>query len=181
VWTWSAAWVDRDQEDILDSGGRKGRSVVDMGEMVYQALRIAKRWRQTDHVIEYNGNPVKDIHQGLKAAMRRAGIDEKFFGAHAFRHSAATWIADTGIDLRKVQKLLGHESFDTTDQIYAGHSPGYLTGAVDVLDQIIQGGEPGALQLDTGDSPKSGRGEMVPGSMNRTQKGKPKSGGELSD
>jgi site-specific recombinase XerD len=77
--------------------------------------------------------------------MRRAGVDDKFFGAHAIRHSIATLIADTGVDLRRVQKLLGHEDFSTTDKIYAGHSRGYLAGAVSVVDRAFAS-EPGALE-----------------------------------
>lgn len=135
--------VDRDQEDILDSGGMKGRAVVDMGQTLYDALMTAKRWRTTDHVIEYNGRPVQDVHKALKAAMQRAGIDSRFFGAHAIRHSVATLIADAGVELRRIQRLLGHEDFGTTDKIYAAHSRGYLSEAVNVVDSFLNGHEPG--------------------------------------
>jgi integrase len=129
--------VDRDQDDILDSGGRKGRATVDMGDLAFHALTLAKRWRTTNPVIEFNGKPVKDVHKGLKAAMVRAGVDDRFFGAHAIRHSVATLIADTGVDMRRIQKMLGHEDFATTDKIYAGHSRGYLAGAVNVVDRAL--------------------------------------------
>lgn len=141
--------VDRDQDDILNSGGKKGRSTVDMGEMAFQALALALRWRTCRHVIEYNGRPVKDVHTGLKAAMKRAGVDGMFFGAHAIRHSVATLMADQGVDLRRIQKLLGHEDFSTTDKIYAGHSRGYLSDAVKVVDRAF-GAEPGGRQNDPG-------------------------------
>lgn len=134
--------IDRDQTDILDSGGMKGRSHVDMGETAFQALTLAKRWRTTNYVIEYNGKPVKDIHKALKAAMMRAKVDGKFFGAHAIRHSVATLLADSNVDLRRIQKLLGHEDFGTTDKIYASHSRGYLSGAVQVVDQHLMRREP---------------------------------------
>jgi integrase len=137
--------VDRDQEDILDSGGRKGRSMVPLAPKTVEALLIAKRWAQTDHVIEYNGKPVADVHKALKAAMLRAGIDGKFFGAHAIRHSVATWLADAGTELRQIQKLLGHEDFATTDRIYAGHSTKYLAGAVGLMDGML-GSEPEAAE-----------------------------------
>jgi integrase len=127
--------INRDDEDILDSGGRKGRSVVDMGEVAYRELMKARRWATTDHVIEYNGKPVGDVHQALKRAFVRAGIDEKFFGAHAIRHSVATLIADQGTDLRYIQKLLGHEDISTTDRVYAGHSRGYLSAAVQSMER----------------------------------------------
>jgi len=134
--------IDNDQDDILDSGGKKGRAVVDMGQIAFEALSIAKRWRQTSHVIEYNGKPVKDVHGALKRAMRRAGIDGKFFGAHAIRHSIATLIADSGVDMRRIQRLLGHENFETTDRVYAGHSRGYLSDVAQYVDDALTKPEP---------------------------------------
>ena len=135
--------LDRDQDDILDSGGRKGRAMVDMGETAWKAFTIAKRWATTNFVIEYNGRPVKDVHQALKRAMHRAGVDGKFFGAHAIRHSIATLLADSDVDLRRIQKLLGHEDIGTTDRIYASHSRGYLSDAVKVVDKHLSQLEPG--------------------------------------
>lgn len=136
--------VDNDNDDILDSGGMKGRAVVDMSQIAHEALTVAKRWRQTGYVIEYNGKSVKDVHGALKRAMHRAGINGKFFGAHAIRHSVATLIADTGVDMRRIQRLLGHEDFSTTDKIYAGHSRGYLADAVRVVDGAFTKSEPEA-------------------------------------
>lgn len=129
--------VDREQDDILDSGGRKGRSIVEIGVMARRELDKARLGAQTQFVIEYNGSPVLDIHKGLKAAMVRAGVTGKFFGSHALRHSAATWIAGSGVEIRKVQKLLGHEDASTTDRIYAGYQAGYLTSAVNVVDGVL--------------------------------------------
>ena len=74
--------------------------------------------------------------------MQRAGIDSRFFGAHAIRHSVATLIADAGVELRRIQRLLGHEDFGTTDKIYAAHSRGYLSEAVNVVDSFLNGHEP---------------------------------------
>lgn len=148
--------IDRDDDDILDKGGMKGRSIIDMGELAFQALTVAKRWRTTNYVIEYQGKPVKDVHKALKAAMVRAGITERFFGSHAIRHSIATLLADNNVDMRRIQKLLGHEDIGTTDRIYASHSRGYLAEAVKVVDGYISQREPegeaeGAEILDGGD------------------------------
>lgn len=157
--------VDRDDDCILDAGGRKGRSKVDMAETAFHALRIAKQWAMSDHVIEYQGKPVKDVHQALKRAMVRAGIDGKFYGAHAIRHSIATLVADKGIDLRQIQKLLGHEDFGTTDRIYAGHSPGYLRASVEAIEQGMAEPERNSDMIDI--TEKSSQAGRFGGSLNR--------------
>jgi integrase len=41
---------------------------------------------------------------------------------HVMRHTAATWLVQAGVDLYRVQALLGHEDFRTT-QRYAHHAP----------------------------------------------------------
>jgi integrase len=142
--------LDRDQDDILDSGGMKGRSIVPIGRRLYRELEVARNWRTTDYVIEHNGKPVLDVKTALNAAMKRAGIEGKFYGAHAIRHSVATIIADRGGELRQIQKLLGHEDFGTTDKIYASHTSGYLSSAVDIVDGFLGGSEPGQKTPDDG-------------------------------
>jgi integrase len=129
--------IDRDQEDILDSSGKKARAKVDMNEILYLALVEQKRHARTPFVIEYNGKPIKSVRRALYRAFNKAGIKGQFLGAHALRHAGATWLADAGTDMRVIQRLTGHEDIRTTEIIYADHSRGYLKGAVDFLDELI--------------------------------------------
>ncbi|HXX76712.1 MAG TPA: tyrosine-type recombinase/integrase, partial [Nitrospiraceae bacterium] len=64
-------------------------------------------------------------------AKGRASLKE--FRFHDLRHTFATRLAQRGVDLYKIQRLLGHKTGVMT-QRYAHHSPESLRDGVNVLD-----------------------------------------------
>ena len=57
------------------------------------------------------------------------------FHFHDLRHTFATILLQSGLDLYKVQQLLGHKS-STMTQRYAHHYPESLRSGVEVLDRV---------------------------------------------
>ncbi len=69
-------------------------------------------------VFSVNGRKMspRGIQHAIKVCAERAGI-EKDVHVHTLRHSFATHLLENGVDIRKIQKLLGHSNLQTT-QIY---------------------------------------------------------------
>jgi len=68
----------------------------------------------------------------LKMYLTLSGLKKKGYTAHSFRHSFATHLVEAGVDLFKVQKLLGHASLDTT-KIYINFNSSQMAKAVNRL------------------------------------------------
>lgn len=77
------------------------------------------------------------VQKAVKQAARAAGIS-KPVGPHTFRHSFATHLLKNGVDIRKIQELLGHRDLKTT-MVYT-HVANVGAGIVSPAD---------LLQLDT--------------------------------
>jgi integrase/recombinase XerD len=56
----------------------------------------------------------ESVYRVFKTALHNAGI-KKDVGVHSLRHSYATHLHETGLDIRYIQELLGHKSSRTTE------------------------------------------------------------------
>ena len=74
---------------------------------------------------------VRSLRAAYDEALAKAEITDFHF--HDLRHTFATRLVQNGVDLYKVQKLLGHKNIAMT-QRYAHHYPESLRSSVEVLD-----------------------------------------------
>ena len=74
----------------------------------------------------------RNLTRAFYSALEKAEITN--FRFHDLRHTFATRLAQAGVDLYKVQRLLGHKS-PTMTQRYAHHSPESLREGVLILER----------------------------------------------
>lgn len=88
------------RQELLQLVGSRGKCNVEDGALF----------------LNRNGAPMKP--QSIRARLRRYAVSlglERRVTPHMLRHTAATLLIETGVDIRFVQRLLGHSSIATTE------------------------------------------------------------------
>ena len=125
----------------IDQGkGRKDRYVM-LSEELLPTLRAY--WRGSKpRVFLFPGRDenkplcVSSAQKAFGQAKDRAGI-KKRVSFHTLRHSSATHMLEDGINIRKIQALLGHRSLQTTER-YTHVAENYLHQMRSPLDRLRQ-------------------------------------------
>jgi site-specific recombinase XerD len=71
-----------------------------------------------------------------KKVAREAGLTSRAF-IHKFRHSYASHLLQSGVQLESIKELLGHSSITETE-IYAHNAPDHLHSHVDKINNLIE-------------------------------------------
>jgi integrase len=121
-------WADID----LDAGvvtfrrettkSRRTRSVP-MSADLRLGLAGLRRGRPDQHVFVWNEAPLRSVRTAFAHACRQAHIEGVTF--HTLRHTFSSWATMAGLDLRRLQKYLGHSTIALTER-YSHLSPEYL-------------------------------------------------------
>ena len=94
-------------------------------------LAHLRRWKAKgivrNHVVEWNGEPIKSVKTAFKSAVALAGLDGKVT-PHTLRHTAATWLMQAGVDKWEAAGFLGM-TVDLLDRVYGHHHPLHLQKA----------------------------------------------------
>ncbi|MBU2541336.1 MAG: tyrosine-type recombinase/integrase [Candidatus Omnitrophica bacterium] len=106
---------------------------IPMNEKVKTALIRTKKHSESPYVFcNDKGEPYGNVRKSFFTAMRKAGIIN--FRFHDLRHSFASHLVMSGVDLNTVRELLGHKSLKMTLR-YSHLSPDHKKRAVDVLSK----------------------------------------------
>jgi integrase len=101
---------------------RKTRTVP-MSPALHVALSALRRGRPDQLVFTWNERPLRSIRTAFENACKKAGLEEIVF--HTLRHTFGSWATMNGLDLRRLQKYLGHSSISQTE-IYSHLSPEFM-------------------------------------------------------
>jgi integrase/recombinase XerD len=101
---------------------REGKGNVDrmvpVPQKVWEKINIyLKSYNPEKYLFEGQSGgrySVESVYSVFKQSLRRAGI-QKEVGVHSLRHSYATHLHESGLDIRYIQELLGHKSTRTTE------------------------------------------------------------------
>lgn len=76
--------------------------------------RMFRDWRRDGGWVIQNSAGGRETHllRRLKRVAKEAGVEEATL--HKFRHTYATRLLESGVDIVTVQRLLGHSDSDTT-------------------------------------------------------------------
>lgn len=126
---------------VRDGKGKKDRATVLPGTL----LSILKNY--------YRKSPIKPVtylfpqkddlsspfsrrqtQQCIREAGKKAGIN-KNVSPHVLRHSFATHLLESGVNLRKIQVMLGHRSLETTS-VYTHLVKDFLKEVESPLDTL---------------------------------------------
>lgn len=134
---WRQVDFDRKMVDLGQGEKNKMRAKVPMTDLVYKALTLAYTEKQTEYVIEYMGDRIRSIKKSFKRTALKAGIDD--ISPHTLRHTAAVWLAESGVPMSEISQYLGHNNTRITEKVYARYSPDYLRKAAGALSEGVGG------------------------------------------
>ena len=131
--------VDRQQVRIVSSKGRKDRYVVLARSFILLLGNYLATYSPQRYFVEgasggqYSAESIRAV---LRRSCERAGI-RKHVTPHTLRHSYATHLLESGVDLRYIQELLGHAKPETT-MIYTHVSRKDLLDIKSPLDSVVE-------------------------------------------
>ena len=129
---------------IEQGKGNKDRYVM-LPERLLETLRVYWKQERPRSWLFPGANPEKPLHPtALQKAFQLARLTirlNKPVSVHSLRHSFATHLLQSGVDLRRIQMLLGH-SHVTTTEVYTHVAGDYLRQTKSPLDVPPGGKKP---------------------------------------
>jgi integrase/recombinase XerD len=125
---------------ILQGKGKKDRIFNIPDFLLGDLKKQIEKQKEKKEIYLFTGTKGKlserNLQKIVSKAAKRAGIN-KDIHCHTLRHSFATHLLENGIDIRKIQELLGHADLSTT-QIYTHISTEELKKIKSPIDELMK-------------------------------------------
>ncbi len=120
---------------VRSGKGKKDRMIILSKKLSKKLEKFIKSHQNWNYVFsETKPLSTRNIQKIIQLAASKAEL-KKNPHPHTLRHSFATHLLDTGVDIRKIQELLGHSSIATT-QVYTHISSEQLKSIKNPLDEL---------------------------------------------
>ena len=110
------------------------RRTIPLNDLSLRLLLMRKHISTCDFVFSYHDHKLMAswVTHKLKRHIRTLGLNDKLH-FHSLRHSTGSWLAQRGISIYQISRLLGHSTVHTTETFYAHLEPSSLREAVGML------------------------------------------------
>jgi integrase/recombinase XerD len=121
---------------VRSGKGSKDRFFNLAAKLKPELEKVTKDAKPDDYVFKGQNGPItpRAVQMAMQKIAQKAGI-KKEISPHTLRHSFATHLLEAGVDIRKIQELLGHADLSTT-QIYTRVSSAELRKIKSPLDAL---------------------------------------------
>jgi len=131
---WRDVDIQRKTINLLDTKNGEKR-YVPMNDIAIKTIVAVPKHRDSAYIFcNQKGEPYGDIKKSFLTAVDKSDIINFHF--HDLRHTFASQLVMSGVDLNTVRDLLGHKSLEMTLR-YSHLSPEHKQRAVDVLSQRL--------------------------------------------
>ncbi len=125
---------------VRQAKGKKDRPFNIPSFLLMDLKKQAEKQKQDSQEYFFTGKKGRltdrNIQKIVRVAAKRAGIGKPVH-THTLRHSFATHLLENGVDIRKIQLLLGHSDISTT-QIYSHVSTEELKKIPSPIDNLYK-------------------------------------------
>ena len=109
---WSQIDFQNEFIDILKSKSGKERKIPIAGKVKEVLSELGKNGEEFIFINPETNKPYNDIKKSFSSLLKKAQIEN--FRFHDFRHTVATRLVESGVDLLIVKEILGHSNIETT-------------------------------------------------------------------
>jgi len=113
-----------------------------------QRLRRGAAWTETGFVFTDDGGqpcPQYSLRYECKKILKQAGLPWDF-SPYTARHTMASLLIESGVNVKAVSERLGHSKIDITLNTYTHVSPGFQAEVSEDIERILEDGKKQALQ-----------------------------------